>query len=269
MTTEGPRNASGLEIPALFAVLVGGAVLRYWLSTVVPFDAREFAMLSEAQVRTHGVRGIFIMINGMSLLALYLFVRRSLGIAAAFMILLLLQASLTFQVEALRIRWARVPILVAGIPLAWWRLTRPAGRLPGWLSTAAAVVAALLATRELYLMVTLIPRLDAIRSETRADSEALHRSLVACGGGLETRLEDLRGCELAWPTSRSLAQQEALLAHAQMLGDQARMVAEKADLTQMGEVQQVAIFDREGAAFLLVEPGETVRTAMRVLGELR
>lgn len=269
MKARGPRDASGYEIPALAAVLVGGAVLRFWLSTVVPFDAREFAMLSHAQVRTHGVRTMFIMVNGLSLLALYLFVRRSVGIAAAFAILLVLQASLTFQEAALRIRWASVPILVAGIALTWWRLTRPAGRLPRWLASGAAILAVLLATRELYLTVTLIPRLDAIRSETRADSEALHRSLIACGGGLETRLEDLKGCELAWPTQRSLAQQEALLAHAQMLSGGARIVDRAASLPGTSEQPQVAIFDREGAALLLVEPGDSVRTAMRVVGALR
>ena len=75
------RQWSGLEIPALFAVLMGGAVIRYWLSTVIPFDASEFEALTEAQVRSRSVRGIFVMVNGLALLALYLILRRSAGVA--------------------------------------------------------------------------------------------------------------------------------------------------------------------------------------------
>jgi hypothetical protein len=71
LTVRESRNRLSVEIPALVAVLVGGAVLFYWLSTAIPFDASEFALLSEASVRDHGVRVPFIMFNGLSLFALY------------------------------------------------------------------------------------------------------------------------------------------------------------------------------------------------------
>ncbi len=84
------RNQLSIEIPALVAVLVGGAVLRYWLSTAIPFDASEFAALSEASVRDHGLRVPFIMFNGLSLFALYLLMRRAAGVQTAFALLLTL-----------------------------------------------------------------------------------------------------------------------------------------------------------------------------------
>ena len=78
------RDWIWLEVLALLSVLVAGAGLRYWLSTAIPLDASEFAALSRASVRDHGMRVPFIMCNGASLFALYLLVRRAAGIEAAF-----------------------------------------------------------------------------------------------------------------------------------------------------------------------------------------
>jgi hypothetical protein len=258
------RQWSGLEIPALFAVLMGGAVIRYWLSTVIPFDASEFEALTQAQVRSRSVRGIFVMVNGVSLLALYLILRRSAGVAVAFAALLCLQASLTFQEQALRIRPLGFALLVALIALTWWRQTRPSWRPPRFVSVAATVLAGLLAARELYIAVTLIQRLESIRTTTEGDAATLLRSAVECGAARVTPAETLRDCELAWPSVRSLVQQEAALQHVQMLGPDAVIFDGRAPLAA-SDGDRVAVFDEKAAAFLVVHEGEEVETALRVL----
>jgi hypothetical protein len=258
------RQWSGLEIPALFAVLMGGAVIRYWLSTAIPFDEWEFEALTRAQVRSRSVRGIFVMVNGLSLLALYLILRRSAGIAVAFAALLCLQASLSFQEQALRIRPLGFVLLVALIALTWWRQTRPAWRPPRAVSIAATLLASVLAARELYIAVTLIQRIESIRETTEGDAATLLRSAVDCGGARVAPVTTLRGCELAWPSVRSLAQQEAALQHVQMLGPDAVIFDGRAPLPGL-EGDRVAVFDEKAAAFLLVREGEEVETALRVL----
>lgn len=258
------RDFSGFEIPALLAVLVGGAVIRFWLSTVIPFDDAEFDALTGAQVRNFSVRTIFIMVNGLSLLALYLFVRRSGGIALAFAVLLCLQASLTFQEHALRMRPLVVGLLIVMIVVTWWRHTRPPWRPPRAVSIAAALLAAVLAVRELHLAITLIPRLESIRRDTEGDAAALLRSATDCGGGPIAPLARLRGCELAWPAQRSLEQQQALLSHAQMMGAAAAIYDGRAPLVG-DDAGRVAIFDEKAAAFLIVSEGESVDIALRVM----
>jgi len=124
------RDWSWLEIPLIFGVLVGGAFLRYWISTALPFDASEFSALSEASVRTHAVRIPFIMFNGMSLFMLYIIARRSAGVLAAFALLLLLQTSVPFQEYALRIRWSDALIFIAMTALAYLRFSWPPWRPP-------------------------------------------------------------------------------------------------------------------------------------------
>jgi hypothetical protein len=264
-TTETGRDWFLLEVGVLFASLVSGAALRYLLSTAIPFDASEFAALSDATTRDHSIRALFIMFNGMSLMALYLLVRRSAGVAAAFAALLLLQTSLGFQEWALRVRAEAIAIPIALGALTWWRHTRPPWRPPQAVARILLIVAVTLGVRGIVLGVSLPGRVTAIRSETAADSEALYRSLAACGGGVVTPLASLRTCSLDWPRQRSLAQQEALLVHAQQLPE-AVLVRDDADpLPESGEAR-VAVFDRDGAGVFLVAEGAAADVALRVIG---
>ena len=258
------RDWLWLEVLALLFVLVAGAGLRYWLSTAVPFDASEFAALSRAAVRDHGMRVPFIMVNGASLFAFYLLMRRAAGVEAAFALLLLLQTSPTFQEHALRIRLGSLAFLPILAGLALWRYGRPPGQIPSVAARALLVVALLLGVRGIHLGLTLPARLDAIRQATAADPEALHASLVACGGGAITPLPQLRGCQLAWPPSRSLAQQEALLLHAQRLGADAVAIDGRQPLPPADE-GLVAVFDRSGVALFAVAEGPMVATASRIV----
>jgi hypothetical protein len=259
-----PRDWIWLEVLALLCVLVAGAGLRYWLSTAIPLDSSEFAALSQASVRDHGMRVPFIMLNGASLFALYLLVRRAAGIEAAFALLLLLQTSPTFQEHALRIRlWtaAFLPVLV-GVTL--WRYGRPARHAPIVVARALLVVALLLGLRGVHLGLTLPGRIDAIRQAATADPDALYASLVACGAGAITPLPQLRGCQIAWPPSRSLEQQEALLRHAQRMGANAVVLDGSAPLPRPDEAQ-VAVFDRSAVALFAVAEGPMVATAARIV----
>lgn len=259
------RDRTGLEIPAVFAILVGGAVLRYSLSTAVPFNASELEALFEARVRGGGVRVPFIMFNGISLLMFYLVVRRSLGVAAAFALLLLLQTSITFQSQALRFNWFSAVIMIGMLIFAYWRFTLPPWRPPRNVSLALATLAVLLAARGLYLGATLPARLDTIRQETAGDANALYASLVACGGGDVTPLETLRDCQFVWPAGRSLEQQEALLLHAQTLSTGAFAFDECGSLAEY-DAKHRAVFDYDAAAFFIVADGEMEAIAKRVIG---
>jgi hypothetical protein len=258
------RDGFALELSLLLASLVGGAALRYWLSTAVPFDASELARLAEAVDRQRGLRVPFIMLNGVSLLAFYLLVRRSAGVAAALAALLALQTSVAFQQEALRIRFAALPLLLAMVGIAFWRQTRPPGRLPRWQARGLAGLVALLALKGAYLGLNLPQRLEAIRRESTADPAALLASLERCGGALVTPLERLRDCAVAWPARRSLEQQEALLEHAQRVRGGARVLTGPQEL-RAGPAGGVAVFDPAAAALLVVPGGEAVDTARRVV----
>ena len=145
-TPRGPDRVL-LEIIALLAVLIAGAVLRYWLSTVLPFDAGELAVLLDGHMPGRHLRVPFIMFNGVGLFAGYLFVRRSTGPEGAMATLLLLQASLTFQEQALRIRPVVFVLLPAVVALTVWRLYRPATRLPPVGARICRVVAGVFAVR--------------------------------------------------------------------------------------------------------------------------
>ena len=260
------RNARSdgvpLELLALVAILVGGAVFRYWLSTVLPFDATEFDLLSEASHRGHAMRAPFVMLNGASLFSLYLLIRRSAGPEAALAGLLLLQSSVDFQEQALRIRWLTAPILVSMIALTYWRLMRPGRQAPRTIARGLLLLAALLGIRGLYLGATLPGRMDAIRTSVTADPETLFASVVACGGDIVTRLEKLTACELAWPEQRSLEQQEALLEHAQFLGSDTIYLGGNTPIRPDGQ-QQLAVFDPAGVGFLAVPRGPLVEIALR------
>jgi len=259
------RDWLWLEVLALLSVLVAGAGLRYWLSTAVPLDASEFAALSRASVRDHGMRVPFIMCNGASLFALYLLVRRAAGVEAAFALLLLLQTSPTFQEHALRIRLSSAAFLPVLAGLALWRHGRPAGQVPRVVARALLVAALLLGLRGIHLGLTLPGRMEAIRQSAAADPDALYASLVACGAGAISPLRQLRGCPLAWPASRSLEQQEALLLHAQRLGAAAVALDGSAPLPAPRE-GRVAVFDRSAVALFAVAEGPMVATAARIVG---
>lgn len=269
METEGrsaERDASPdglpLELLALIAILVGGAVFRYWLSTVLPFDAAELELLSEVNHRDHAMRAPFIMLNGASLFSLYLLIRRSAGPEAALAGLLLLQASVDFQEQALRIRWLAAPILVSMVALTYWRLMQPGRQAPRTLARGLLLLAALLGVRGLYLGATLPARMDAIRTSVTTDPEILFASVVACGGDIITPLERLTTCELAWPERRSLEQQEALLEHAQFLGTDAIYRDGNIPVRADGP-QQLAVFDPAGVGFLAIPRGPLVEIALR------
>ncbi len=240
-------------------------MLRYWLSTAVPFDSSELQMLSDAQARNRGVRVPFIMFNGISLLMFYLVVRRSLGVAAAFALLLLVQTNLAFQSLALRINWLSVGILVGMLALAYWRHTWPPFRVARNISIALWVLAGLLAVRGLYLGVTLPAQLVTIQRETAGDADAFYASLLACGGSDTTSLARLRSCRLAWPERRSLAQQEALLLHAQALRTRAYAL-DASGLASDDDTGGRAVYDHAAVAFFIVTDDETETIAKRIIG---
>ena len=99
----------------------------------------------------------------------------------------------------------------------------------------------------------------------RADVAAFERSLRVCGGDTVTALSLLEGCTLAWPASRSLEQQEALLSHAQRI-ERHGHVLDRAGPLPSGEDGMVALFDARGVALFVVDEGETEAMARRVLG---
>jgi hypothetical protein len=262
------RSWSWLEVPLLFLLLVGGAFLRYWLSTAIPFDESELRALSTASVRQHSVRIPFIMFNGLSLFMLYILMRRSAGVPAAFALLFLLQTGVGFQELALRIRWPSFVILIVLLGAAYWRFSWPPWRPPMRVARALVAVCVLLAAQGTWLIFTLPARLDGVRIAAAADPDAFHASLRACGGGMVTALESLEGCELAWPDGRSLAQQEAWLAHAQDLRANATPIVDGSPLPRFEEPHFV-VFDRPGVALFLVGGGEPLEITQRVLGVSR
>jgi hypothetical protein len=257
------RDWFWLEVLALLAVLVSGAGLRYALSTALPYDAWELSALADARVADHSLRVPFIMINGASLMAFYLIVRRSAGVPAAFAALLLVQTSLSFQNQALRIRWAASGILPLMVGFAIWRFTRPHRRLPAGVSRALMVVIALLALRGAHLGFTLPTRVTTIKAETTADPAPLYASLIACGGGVATSVDRLRVCALEWPEQRGLAQQEALFEHASRLGGAVFSAANAESLAE-GPGERIAVFDAAGVGFLVASAGSEAETAERI-----
>lgn len=253
-----------LELGALLAVLIAGAVLRYWLSTVVPFDADELSALLEATNPSAGIRVPMIMLNGASLFLLFLLLRRSAGVEVAFFVLLLLQASLTFQYSAMRIRlWPAAALLIMAVA-TYARYTHPPKRAPRKLARALGVLALALGLRELYLVVTLPGRLDAIRTASAADPEPLRASLRAAGAGAVTPLERFRQLELDWPKQRSLRQQDLLVQHRLRLGPRAIAIYQAEGLPTP-EQPYTVVYDPEAVAFIAVPNGLELDVALRVL----
>lgn len=263
--TERSRDWFWLEALLLVTVLVAGAVLRYWLSTVEPFDASEVAFLEDATDPERAMRVPFIMMNGVSLFLLYVVVRRGAGVGAAFAALLALQSSLAFQLEAARVRpWGPV-CLVALFALAYFRLTRPPKRLPPKLELALGAAALLFFLAELRLVLTLPERLRETRQTKAADVVLLSRELASCGHPTELPLARLGTCPISWPRTRSLDQQEALWEHQRRLGGHARAIDDPRDLPADASATAVALLDSRGAGFILVDEGPLARTARRVL----
>ncbi|MBK7580302.1 MAG: hypothetical protein IPI67_08875 [Myxococcales bacterium] len=263
------RDPFWLEAGLLVATLVGGAVLRYWLSTVVPFDAGEVVQLEEATDPERSLRVPFVMLNGATLFALYALVRRSAGVGAAFAVELALQSSMTFQYEAMRIRLLSPVVLLVTVGLVYVRMTRAPQRLPERVNQALLALALLLGLRELHLLATLRPTLAQIRASTQADVESLAASFAACGEPREQTRASLHRCGVAWPKVRSLDQQEALWEHQRRLGSAAIGVSSREQLAALPEGDGLALFDAEGAGFILVPPGPLAQTARRMLATRR
>lgn len=259
-----PRDHVWLELVTLGAILVAGAVFRFWMSTALPFDDAEMAALAEAMSPSHGLRVPFIMLNGVSLFALYLIVRRSAGPPAALVALLTLQTSVWFQTHALRIEWVAVAVLFTMLALAAVRLSRPPWRLPSQTSPWLLALVALLLLRGAWLGATLPDRLDHLRTDLAADPGPLLASLEACGGGSIMSLEALWGCDVAWPETRSLLQQSALLDHRRLLGTHGVALDGRLPLPQ-GEGGWTVVFDRDGAGLLAVPDGPAVEAARRAV----
>lgn len=259
------RDWSWLEIPLLFGVLVAGAFVRYWLSTVVPFDAGELEILREASVRNHSVRTLFIMFSGLGLFLLYILARRSAGVPAAFALVFLLQTSVGFQEQALRIRGATVVVVIALVVVTYLRFSWPPWRPTRRVGAALVVVTALLAARGAWILVTLPDRMDAIRRAASADGAAFHASLVVCGGGVLTPTARLADCALSWPSARSLDQQTALLLHDQMLYGHATLYEGREPAIRGGS-ESVAVYDAAGVGLFVVDAAEGLEVAERVLG---
>ncbi|MCK6538153.1 MAG: hypothetical protein L6Q84_34700 [Polyangiaceae bacterium] len=253
-----------IEAGLLVATLVGGAVLRYWLSTVVPFDAGEVALLAEATDPERPLRVPFIMLNGVSLFVLYVVVRRSAGVSAAFAALLALQSSLSFQLEAMRVRWYTPAVLITLFVVAYIRLMRPGGQLPAKINRALIAGALVLGLGELYLLATLPRRMVEIRRESRADPATLVASFTPCATRGELPLARFTECPIAWPKTRSVEQQEALWEHQRRLGGGATAVATAGDLPPVA-AGRVVLLDQAGAGFLVVPEGPLLATARRML----
>ncbi|MBI3201946.1 MAG: hypothetical protein HYZ29_10415 [Myxococcales bacterium] len=265
---EQHRDWFWAEAGFLVATLVGGAVLRYWLSTVVPFDAGEVALLAEATDPERPLRVPFIMLNGVSLFVLYVVVRRSAGVGAAFTAELALQSSLSFQLEAMRVRWFAPAVLIALFVAAYFRLMRPGKRLPARLDRGLLGCALVLSVGELYLLATLRTRMADIARETRADAAVLEASFTACGGRGELPLDRFVACPVAWPKARSVEQQEALWEHQRRLGEDALAIAGPGDVPPAAN-HRVTLFDRDGAGFVVVPEGPLAVTARRMLATQR
>ncbi len=249
----------------MLATLVAGAALRYWLSTVVPFDAVEIAFLEDATDPESAMRVPFIMMNGVSLLAVYVLARRSLGIGPALAVELALQASLTFQYEALRVRLWAPAILILLVVATYFRLGRPAWRVPAKWNIAGVVLAGLLGLKQLYHLASLPAQLPQVRASASADVEPLRQAIADCGGGEEVAFEKFHGCSLPWPQSRSLEQQETLWEHQRRLGKDAIAVHRATQVPQELPGPHVALLDREGAGFIIVPVGPLRATARRVV----
>ncbi len=262
---ERPKDWFWLELFAVLASLVAGAALRYWLSTVVPFDAVEIVVLEDATDPESAMRVPFIMMNGISLLAVYVLARRSLGIGPALAIELALQASLTFQHEALRVRLWAPAILIALVVATYFRLGRPAWRVPDKWNIAGIVLAGLLGLKQLYHLASLPAQLPKVRAGASADIEPLRQALAGCGGSEEVAFDAFRSCSIPWPQSRSLEQQESLWEHQRRLGKDAIAVHTAAQIPQSLPGPHVALLDREGAGFIVVPVGPLRVTARRVV----
>ncbi len=259
-----PRDHVWLELVTLVGILMAGAVFRFWLSTALPFDDAEMAALAEAMSPGHGLRVPFIMVNGVSLFAFYVIVRRSAGPPAALAALLALQTSVWFQTHALRIEWAAVGVLAGMLALAALRLTRPSTRLPARSSRVLLLVVALLLARGAWLGATLPDRLDDLRTEPAADPAPLFASLEACGGGAIMSLDVLHRCDVAWPETRSLVQQSALLDHRRLLGLQAVALDGRLPLPD-AEGAWTVVYDEAGVGLLAVPDGPAVEAARRAV----
>lgn len=254
-----------VELVALLGTLVAGAVLRYWLSTVLPFDARELATVADAAVVDRGLRVAFIMLNGASLFALYLLVRRSAGVAAAFTVLLALQTSLAFQDEALRIRLPAMLVLPAMVVLTYLRFQRPPWRVPQKVARVLVAVVAVLAVRGAHVMTTLPGRLHDIAAESRAEPGPLLAAVRRCGGGVVTPREVFRGCEIPWPTARSLDQQEAMIEHGHRLGRDALVIHDATTQSTLPATATTVVLDPAAAAFIAVPDGPLHDTTVEVV----
>jgi hypothetical protein len=263
-TTEEGRDWLWLEVLCLVIVLVAGAGARYWLGMALPFDDRELELLAAANRPEAGLRVPMIMFAGLALFFLYVALRRSAGVEAAFAGLLALQTSLLFQQQALRFHLLTCFAPVAMGLLMAWRLRSPAFRLPPALRRACLVMALAFAAKGTWLAAGLPERLVGIEAGTHADPQPLAESLAACSPTAITPLERLAGCELAWPAQRSLHQQVAGMKHAARLGKDAHRVT-AADSWPDSDAPQAVLLDRAGACLLVVPVGAPAEVAREVL----
>ncbi len=172
------------EFVLLGIVLVLGAAYRYWLGTVLPYDAAELGVLGDAAAFNKGMRVTFVMVNGMSLFLLYVAVRRRMGVSWAFAVLLLLQTSPAFQDWALRIRFEAGAVLVLAIGLALLALfgPKPVPRRP----RLGALLALVLTAKGAWLGASLPGRMETARTDA-ADAigfRARHAPVRRAGRGV-------------------------------------------------------------------------------------
>lgn len=251
------------EFVALGVVLVLGAAYRYWLGTVLPYDATELRLLGDAAAFNKGMRVTFVMVNGMSLFLLYATVRRRMGTAWAFAVLLLLQTSPDFQDWALRIRFSAGFVLVVAIGLLVAASFQP--KAPSRRPRLGVGLAVLLALKGAWLATSLPGRMDAARSDA-ADVAALRASLEACGG-TTLSIEAARGCAIAWPSTRSLEQQEEARRTRARVSNGAAIV-DSSDALAAASASWV-VLDPAGAGLLAVDEGLAREIAERVTAPVR
>ncbi len=258
----GEARAFWIELVVVGAVLIAGALVRYALSTVVPFGEGELAVLASATTVDRGVRMAFVMANGASLAGLYLIARRSAGVPAALAVLLLLQSSLAFQTAAMRISWLAPAILLGTVAATAFRFQFVPWRPPRTVNIALAAGAALLGLRGLVMGASLPLTMGTAIESNHADVHAMFTSLEGCGGGVTFPADRLEKCTIAWPPTRDLDQQEALHDHASRLRPAVQLLASPE--APVPPEATLAVFDAAAAAILVGTDPTAIGVAERV-----
>jgi len=122
--------------------------------------------------------------------------------------------------------------------------------------------------RGAWLGWTLPERLDTITARAEADGGPLVRSLRRCTAGSAPTVARARRCELPWPASRSVLQQEAMF-DARLRMGLAALLIDTPDQLDAAPADHIVLAHRGTAALYAVPAGEQVTVAGRVLASVR